>query len=77
MLYTDEMAPDAARASIEVAVPADSTAKVRLYAVVPADKARPQDFALMAAPLDGEGQAPRRETHFAAPGGEQDEEEHD
>ena len=67
-LYTDEMDRHAARASIDVPVPADSTAKVRLYAVVPADLAHPQDFALTATPLDGEGRTPRRETHFAAPG---------
>ncbi|MBX9884953.1 MAG: cytochrome c oxidase accessory protein CcoG [Novosphingobium sp.] len=77
-LYTDDMAPGAARASIDVAVPADSTANVRLYAVVPSAHARQQDFALTATPLDHEGRTVRRETHFAAPQSEHEEhEEHE
>ncbi|MBY0392848.1 MAG: cytochrome c oxidase accessory protein CcoG, partial [Novosphingobium sp.] len=76
-LYTDEMDRHAARASIDVPVPADSTAKVRLYAVVPAEQAHSQDFTLTATPLDGEGSTPRRETHFAAPEGAHEAEEHE
>ena len=77
-LYTDEMAPGAAQGTIHVTVPADSTAKVRLYAVVPAAHARQQDFTLQATPLDHEGHAVRRETHFAAPESEHEEhEEHE
>ena len=52
-------------------------AKVRLYAVVPAAKARSHDFTLRATAQDKDGQAVRRETHFAAPGSEHEEEEHD
>ena len=75
-LYTDAMDAHAARASIDVTVPADSTAKVRLYAVVPASAARRQDFHLVASPLDKDSHPVRRETQFMAPAGERDH-EHD
>jgi cytochrome c oxidase accessory protein FixG len=77
MLYTDDMAQGDARTTIDVAVPADSAAKVRLYAVVPVGTAREQDFVLSAAPLDSEGRAVRRETHFEAPENEREEGEHE
>ncbi|MEI6641310.1 MAG: cytochrome c oxidase accessory protein CcoG [Novosphingobium sp.] len=66
-IYTDDMDAHAARGSIDVIVPADSTARVRLYAVVPAAAARPQEFAIIASPLDHGGRPVRRETHFMAP----------
>lgn len=66
-LYSDDMAPTAARPELVVTVPADSTRHVRLYAVVPGGQAHSEDFTLVARATDPEGGAARRETQFMAP----------
>jgi cytochrome c oxidase accessory protein FixG len=66
-LYSDAMSASAARASLPFTVPADSTQRLRIYAVVPQPLARPQDFAFILRPDDHEGGEHRREAHFTAP----------
>ncbi len=66
-LYSDEMASGAARPELAVTVPADSTRRVRLYVVVPAQHARQHEFIFVARPTDREGREVRREAQFAAP----------
>ena len=74
-LYSDDMAPTGARPEITVTVPADSTRRVRLYAVVPGGHAHREDFTLVARPTDREGGEVRRETQFMAPETEHEEDE--
>ncbi len=70
-LYSDEMAPTGARPELRIAVPADSTRNVRVYAVVPAGKARRQDFTFVARTAaivaEGKDDMVRRTTQFIAP----------
>jgi cytochrome c oxidase accessory protein FixG len=76
LLYTDEMPASAARDTLTVMLPADSTQRLRLYTVLPADQAKRESFTLIAKATDREGGEARRETQFVAPEHEHEETEH-
>lgn len=70
-IYTDEMDAALARPSLAFTVPADTTQRLRIYAVVPGDAARERRFAFRIAAAAGAGERPAQDivtTEFAAPG---------
>jgi len=69
-IYTDEMDASAARRALRFTVPADTTQRLRVYAVVPGDAAQPQAFAFHLAAVARPGEKPasdRVNTEFSAP----------
>ncbi|OYW46200.1 MAG: cytochrome c oxidase accessory protein CcoG [Novosphingobium sp. 12-63-9] len=63
-IYTDEMEADAARSALAVEVPADTTRRIRVYAVQPRGVARPADFAFVLKATDKQGGGDTSQTTF-------------
>ncbi|EXS68444.1 nitrogen fixation protein FixG [Sphingobium sp. Ant17] len=67
LLWTDAMAREQARPAVNVTVPPDSVAKVRLYAAVPAAGPRRQDFRFVLTATDREGGDASEPARFERP----------
>ncbi|ODU71610.1 MAG: cytochrome c oxidase accessory protein CcoG [Novosphingobium sp. SCN 66-18] len=63
-IFTDEMEADEAKRSLALDVPADTTRRLRVYAVQPRAAARPADFAFTVKATDTEGGQDRAATTF-------------
>lgn len=67
LLWTDAMAREQARPAVNVTVPPDSVAKVRLYAAVPAAGPQRQDFRFVLTATDREGGDASEPARFERP----------
>lgn len=67
LLWTDAMAREQARPAVNVTVPPDSVAKLRLYAAVPAAGPQRQDFRFVLTATDREGGTASEPARFERP----------